>query len=106
MIDKHKILTDLKIHLRQNYGDSIKDVILFGSQARGDSNKDSDYDILVILKQDYTYQDERKIINLCYDIDLKYDIIIDVHILSTKELKSLRGKQPIFINALRNGIYA
>lgn len=106
MIDKHKILTDLKIHFRQNYGDSIKDVILFGSQARGDSNKDSDYDILVILKQDYTHQDERKIINLCYDIDLKYDIIIDVHILSTKELKSLRGKQPIFINALRNGIYA
>ncbi|MFW5945205.1 MAG: nucleotidyltransferase domain-containing protein [Bacteroidota bacterium] len=106
MLNKHKILTDSKIHLRQNYGDSIKDVILFGSQARGDSTKDSDYDILVILKKDYTHKDERKIINLCYDIDLKYDIIIDVHVLSSNELKSLRGKQPIFINALRTGIYA
>jgi len=44
--------------------------------------------------------------DLCYDIDLKYDIVIDVHILSTNELESLRGKQPIFINALRTGLYA
>ena len=106
MVDKHKILADLKIHLRQNYGDSVKDVILFGSQLRGASNEDSDYDILVVLTSDYTHKDEMKIMDLCYDLNLKYDIVIDVHILSTNELESLRGKQPIFVNALRTGLYA
>ena len=39
MVNKHKILADLKIHLRQNYGGSVKDVSLFGSQVHGESNK-------------------------------------------------------------------
>ena len=41
------------------------------------------------------------ILDICYDIDLKYDIIIDAHLLSTQELESKRGKQPIFVNALK-----
>ncbi len=35
MIDNQKILIDLKQHLQKHFGDSVKDVILFGSQARG-----------------------------------------------------------------------
>jgi predicted nucleotidyltransferase len=106
MIDKREILTDLKQHLQKHYGDSIKDVVLFGSQAQGDSNEYSDYDILIILAKDYSRKDENKILDLCYDIDLKYNILIDVHLLSQREMKSKRGKQPIFINALKSGLYA
>ena len=106
MIDKRKILTDLKQHLQKHYGNSIKDVVLFGSQSRGDSNEYSDYDILIILAKDYSRKDENKILDLCYDIDLKYNILIDVHLLSQREMKSKRGKQPIFINALKSGLYA
>ena len=106
MIDKQKILADLKQHLQKHYGDSIKDVVLFGSQARGDSSEYSDYDILIVLAKDYSGKDENKILDLCYDIDLKYNILIDVHLLSQREMKSKRGKQPIFINALKSGLYA
>ena len=106
MIDKWKILNDLKQHLQKHYGNSIKDVVLFGSQSRGDSNEYSDYDILIILAKDYSRKDENKILDLCYDIDLKYNILIDVHLLSQREMKSKRGKQPIFINALKSGLYA
>ncbi len=106
MIDKQEILTELKKHLKENFGDSVKEVILFGSHARGYSDDYSDYDILIILDRDYTGKDENKILDLCYDIDLKYDIILDVHILSKNELNTMRGKQPVFINALKSGIYA
>ncbi len=105
-IQNEIILSELKSHLIKNYGDSVKDVILFGSQARGDSKKFSDYDVLIILKNDYSGKDENKILDLCYDIDLKHDILLDVHIISDKELKTIRGKQPIFINAIKSGIYA
>ena len=103
---KTKILTDLKIHLQKNYGNSVKEVILFGSHARGDSNDDSDYDILILLEKDYSGQDENKILDLCYDIDLKYDILLDVHLISKREIASIRGRQPVFVNALKSGIYA
>ncbi len=47
MSDNSKILSDLKSHLNTNYGNFVMDVILFGSQARGDAKEYSDYDILL-----------------------------------------------------------
>lgn len=105
-IENKIILSELKKHLINNYGDSVKDVVLFGSQARKDSNEFSDYDVLIILKSDYSGKDENKILDLCYDIDLKHDILLDVHIISKNELNTIRGKQPIFVNAIKSGIYA
>ncbi len=106
MTDNQEILVHLKNHLKQNYGESIKEVILFGSHARGDSKEYSDYDILIVLDKDYSVKDENKILDLCYDINLKHNILLDVHLLSENEISSMRGKQPIFVNALVSGIYA
>lgn len=105
-IDSKIILTELKNHLKKNYGNPVKDVILFGSQAHGDFQKFSDYDVLIVLDNDYSGKDENKILDLCYDIDLKFDILLDVHIISVKELNSVRGRQPVFQKAIKSGIYA
>jgi len=105
-IDSKIILSELKNHLVKNYGNPVKDVILFGSQARGDSQKFSDYDVLIVLDNDYSGKDENSILDLCYDIDLKFDILLDVHIISVKELNSVRGRQPVFQKAIKSGIYA
>lgn len=106
MINKKEIIIDLKNYLRSKFSDSVKEVILFGSQIRGDAETFSDYDILIVLDKDYSWEDENKILDLCYDIDLKYNILIDAHILSKEELNSFRGKHPIFINAINSGVYA
>lgn len=106
MPDKLTILRDLKEYLQKSYKDSVKEIILFGSQAYGNSNDNSDYDILIVLDNDYTAHDENKIYELCYDIELKYNIIIDVHLISERELNTLRGRQPIFTKAIQTGLYA
>lgn len=77
MADKLTILKDLKGYLQKAYKDSVKDVILFGSQAYGNSNENSDYDILIVLEKAYTAHNENLIYDLCYDMNLKYNIIID-----------------------------
>lgn len=106
MTDKLTILKDLKSYLQKTSMDSVKDVILFGSQAYGNSNENSDYDVLIVLKNDYTARDENQIYDLCYDINLKYNIIIDAHLISERELHTIKGKQPIFTKAIKSGIYA
>jgi len=100
------IIQDLKNHLAQYFGDEIVQVILFGSQARKTERSESDYDVLIIVKSKLNWKIKEKIIDLCYDIDLKYDIIIDLHILAEEEINELRGKQPIFHNAIETGIRA
>ena len=100
------IIRDLKGYLQKGYDDPVKNIILFGSQVDGNSNDNSDYDILIILDKDYNPHDENRIYDLCYDIDLKYDIVIDVHLISQRELDTIKGKQPIYIKALKSGLYA
>jgi len=106
MIDKLTILRDLKTYLQKGLDNSVSDLVLFGSQVHGNSDDYSDYDILIILDKEYNAHDENKVYDLCYDIDLKYNIIIDAHMIHQGELNTLRGKQPIYTRALKTGLYA
>jgi len=47
---KNDLLQKIKERLRSLYGDRLKGVILYGSEARGDAAPDSDIDILVLLE--------------------------------------------------------
>jgi predicted nucleotidyltransferase len=105
-VDRQIVLKDLSLLLKSKFSDDIKDIVLFGSQASGKAHKGSDYDILIILKQKADWKTEREISDVCYEIDLKYNIITDTHIIGESELLTLRGKQPIFVNALSNGLHA
>jgi predicted nucleotidyltransferase len=102
--DKKQILIELKNLLREEFSGYIDKVILFGSQASNTAHQYSDYDILVVLKKDYDWHLEDAILNLCYEIDLKYDIITDVQLISRNELNSIKGKQPFILNALEHGL--
>ena len=104
MSEKTIILQDLKNQLTNSFGHNLVNIFLFGSQAMNTEKSDSDYDILILLKKKEDWRTKDKIIDICYDIDLKHDILIDPHILAEEELTTIRGKQPIFINAMQNGI--
>jgi predicted nucleotidyltransferase len=104
--DNNSILTDLNKLLKSRFHNNLKDIILFGSRVQGTSNIDSDYDILIILRNKADWKTEREISDICYEIDLRYNIITDTHVLSESELKTLRGKQPVFIAALTGGLHA
>jgi predicted nucleotidyltransferase len=83
----------------------INEVVLFGSQANGVSNILSDYDILIVLHQTPDWKTERMVSDLLFSIEMKFNIIIDAHLLGKNELDLPRGKQPVFINALKHGIH-
>ncbi|MEI8114881.1 MAG: nucleotidyltransferase domain-containing protein [Bacteroidia bacterium] len=100
------VLNDLSNLLKSRFPENLKDVVLFGSRIHGNPRENSDYDFLIILKQKVDWQTEREISDICYEIDLKYNIITDTQIMSESEFSTLRGKQPIFVNALSNGLHA
>ena len=104
--DIHLILSDLKKRLKSKYKTNLKSIVLFGSHASGKANPDSDYDILVILESEVDWLVERAVSDECFETDLKYGVFIDLHVLSESDLKKPRGRQPVFLNAIANGIYA
>lgn len=106
MPDNKAILTKLKTSLTATFGALINEVILFGSQANGTANEDSDYDILIILNNDYDQHLYDAIFDCIFETGLEYNILFDMHIVSTNEMEhTIRGAEPIFHNAIKNGVH-
>lgn len=63
---------------RRIYGSSLKEIILYGSCARGDFSDDSDIDVLVLLNvppEDISLQRHR-IQAVTDQLDLDYDVVL------------------------------
>lgn len=101
-----KVLGEIKAQLVSKFGDEVKDVILFGSRAKGTEREDSDFDIVILWSSDYDWQKRSKVRYYLNDIYSKYLVIIQSHLLSVKELDMPRGKQSIFKAAVKEGVYA
>ena len=99
-----KTLIEINNTLAGELGDIIEKIILFGSRAHGFSDKYSDYDILIILNTEIDWQLEWKIYDICFNISLENDILIDVKIISSSDLNTIRGRQPYIQEALSTGI--
>jgi predicted nucleotidyltransferase len=101
------ILKVLKQSLVDTFGENIKQVILFGSQTINKANENSDYDILIVLKNEYDWIYKDKVYTECYNVELKEDVFFDINIISENELNNtLRGKQSFILNAINKGVIA
>ena len=87
-------------------GDSLKQMILYGSYARGDYRDNSDMDIMVLteLTDDRIIQIEDEIFDAAYDIELKYCVPISVNIKNERHFKNWVNSLPYYSNIQKEGI--
>ena len=52
---------------------SIEKIIIFGSAVRGECDRESDFDILIIIKEKLDRKRRNKITDIVYEENLKYD---------------------------------
>jgi predicted nucleotidyltransferase len=85
----------------------VKEIILFGSKARGDSDEESDIDLLLVTKASIHWKERQAIIHALFDIGMKHDVIFSI--LDTSESDFNKGiftAFPIYQEIIREGVPA
>lgn len=101
---KHDQIIDKIIRIaNSNYPDS--EIYLYGSQARGDSKKYSDWDLLILLNlKNIPFDLETKIMDDFYDIELETGEIISPLIYSKSDWTEKHSITPLYENVQKEGI--
>src|SRR5947209_19938254 len=77
-LDTHTLLARIKSRLQAVYGDRLRGVVLYGSEARGESTPDSDVDILVLLAGPVALgRDLHTIIEALYPLQLEIHRVLE-----------------------------
>lgn len=97
------VLEDLKQALLALYGEGLVQLILFGSQARGDAMPDSDIDVLVVLKGSFHWLTESdRISQLVADLSLHYTELLNCVLMD--ETTFVQQTEPLLVNIRQEGI--
>jgi len=81
------------------------EVYLYGSRARGNSKKQSDWDILILLNiNSITFDYEKRIIDALYDIEIETGEVISPLIYTKKDWDNKHFFTPLYENINREGI--
>jgi len=79
---KAQALNEFLRVLRERFGNSIEEVFLFGSYARGDYDEESDIDVLVVGDVDFD-----KLMDVVTEVLLKYGELVSPIIIKPEEFK-------------------
>ena len=97
------ILAQLRRRFERLYGDRLVRIILFGSQARGDSEDGSDIDVLVVLAGPVAPCEEiSRTIDDVADLSLQNDVVIACVFMD--EDRFLHRNGPLLRNVRKEGV--
>lgn len=83
--------------------DNRAKVILFGSRARGDYRRDSDWDFLIIMPYKVSDTLEDRIRNLLYEVELETDEVITSIVENEQNWKAMK-ETPFYKNINKEGL--
>ncbi|NOY37616.1 MAG: nucleotidyltransferase domain-containing protein [Chlorobi bacterium] len=98
-----KILKSIIAAINKTVPDS--EVYLYGSRARGDSGKLSDWDLLILLNsENIPFSLETRLINNLFEVELNTGQVFSPIIYSKNEWKKKYSITPLFKNIEKEGI--
>ena len=101
---EQKALMELVTCLRERFSDVIRHVLLFGSKVRGDSDPESDIDLLIVV-EDYNWALEKEITRLTTETDYAFGVVVSDHVISRARFHQMGARrEPLYHSLEREGV--
>ena len=98
-----RILAELRPRLEALYGHRLVNTILYGSQARSDSEEGSDIDVLVVLEGPVDPGEEiGRTGNIVAELSLENDVVISCAFVARERFQ--HEQSPFLMNVRREGL--
>ncbi len=101
-IETSSVLTAVKQRLHETLQDNVRQIILFGSRSRGDEEKDSDYDILLLVGK-RTRALEDQVDDIAYEMLDRYGAVVTILVFEMETFER-EMNEPLFCNVRREGV--
>jgi predicted nucleotidyltransferase len=95
----HSAVSRFRAALGARFGGRLRDVVLYGSHARGSANEDSDVDVLVVV-DDLTDEESAAIARIAYFVDAEPDHEwsgLEPLAMSTRHAADLRSRERLLM---------
>ena len=104
--DLKTILDRVATHSRREFGSNLKDVILYGSYARGDQEGDSDVDVMIIVdeKPERLRDYRRSFSKLSSTLDLEYGAAVSPLLKDSETFEYWKDVLPFYRNVDIEGV--
>lgn len=101
-----KIINDFLKKVEAVLGNRLRKIILYGSYARGDYNKSSDIDIMILtdLNNVEIEQYRNTISDIAFDIELETGFIISPLIKNIEKYNDRIDVVPFYMNVNKEGV--
>ena len=97
------ILAEYRHRLVEILGDELDELIVYGSQARGGAEDDSDIDVLCVMKHSFDYGAlVLRTAPVSSELGLRHNVVISTTFATRSEYES--RQTPFLINVRREGI--
>lgn len=94
-----------KQRAQELYGDRLHQVLLFGSQARGEATDASDVDLMVVLEGPVDrFEEIDRMGELTWQIDMEHEVLLSVVPVAKPDFE--QGNSPLLRNVRREGVPA
>lgn len=101
-----KILNQFVLEVSNLIGNRLKKIILYGSYARGDYDRNSDIDVMILtdFNEEELTECRVKIRDLACDLELENNVIISPLVRNIEKYNSRTKIVPFYMNIRKEGV--
>jgi predicted nucleotidyltransferase len=103
MLSDHDRETARQLRTRLAAEAPVRDLLVFGSRARGDAAEDSDLDVFIEL-EDVTPSFRRRISDIAWEVGFARDRVISTIVATREQLAGALGASPLLRDIRQHGV--